>query len=96
MDPQLIAYVGLVTILTMTPAATTLPQFIHPGESVWLQSLFLAGIHMIVRLIWFSLLGALVAKVTAILQRPRVRQGVELSSGLALVLFGARVVVARR
>lgn len=91
---------GLVTVVLSPEAAmfylATLPQFIHPGESVWLQSLFLAGIHMVVRLIWFSLLGAFVAKVTAILQRPRVRQGVELSSGLALVLFGARVVVARR
>jgi threonine/homoserine/homoserine lactone efflux protein len=37
-----------------------------------------------------------VDKAVAILRRPRARQGLELFSGATLVLFGARMVVARR
>ena len=91
---------GMVTVITSPEAAmfylATLPQFIQPGESILLQSLFLATLHALVRLAWYSLLGVCVEKAVAILRRPRARQGLELFSGAALVLFGARMVVARR
>ena len=91
---------GMVTVILSPEAAmfylATLPQFIQPGESILLQSLFLATLHALVRLAWYSLLGVCVEKAVAILRRPRARQGLELFSGATLVLFGARMVVARR
>jgi threonine/homoserine/homoserine lactone efflux protein len=91
---------GLVTVILSPEAAVfylaTLPQFIRPGASILLQSFFLATIHALVRLAWYSLLGVCVEKAVAILRRPRARQGLELFSGAILVLFGARMVVARR
>ena len=91
---------GMVTVILSPEAAmfylATLPQFIQPGESILLQSLFLATLHALVRLAWYSLLGVCVEKAVAILRRPRARQGLELFSGATLVLFGARMVVAQR
>jgi len=91
---------GMVTVILSPEAAmfylATLPQFIQPGESILLQSLFLATLHALVRLAWYSLLGVCVEKAVAILRRPRARQGLELFSGATLVLFGARMVMARR
>jgi threonine/homoserine/homoserine lactone efflux protein len=91
---------GLVTVILSPEAAmfylATLPQFIHHGESALLQSLFLASIHVAVRFVWYPVLIVFVGKVTAILRHPRVQQVLELFSGAALVLFGARVVTARR
>jgi threonine/homoserine/homoserine lactone efflux protein len=91
---------GLVTVILSPEAAmfylATLPQFIHHGESALLQSLFLASIHVLVRFVWYPVLIVFVGKVTAILRRPRVQQALELFSGVALVLFGARAVTARR
>ena len=91
---------GMVTVIASPEAAmfylATLPQFIQPGSSILLQALFLATLHALVRLAWFSLLGVCVGKAVAILRRPRARQGLELFSGATLVLFGARMAAARR
>lgn len=61
---------GLVTVILSPEAAmfylATLPQFIRPGASILLQSFFLATIHALVRLAWYSLLGVCVDKAVAI------------------------------
>ncbi len=78
---------GLVTVILSPEAAmfylATLPQFIRPGASILVQSFFLATIHALARLAWYSLLGVCVDKAVAILRRPRARQGLELFYTLA-------------
>lgn len=91
---------GLVTVI-LSPEAAVLylamvPQFIRPGESVLWKSFLLAGVHVIVRLFWYSILTVFLARITSVLRRPRAQQGLELSSGALLILFGVRVATAVR
>ncbi len=91
---------GLVTII-LSPETSVfylaiLPQFINLGESVLLKSLMLASIHAIIRLLWYSILTVFLAKMTALLKRPRVKRWLELTSGAALVFLGLKIVTERR
>jgi threonine/homoserine/homoserine lactone efflux protein len=89
---------GLVTVVLSPEAAVfylaVVPQFINPGESMLYKSFLLVGIHMVVRLIWYSILTIFVGRITVWLKRPRAQKGLELSSGALLILFGVRVAVA--
>jgi threonine/homoserine/homoserine lactone efflux protein len=91
---------GFVTII-LSPETSVfylaiLPQSINFGESVLLKSLMLASIHAMVRLLWYSTLTVFLAKVTAMLKRPRVQRWLEITSGAALVLLGLKIVTQRR
>ncbi len=91
---------GLVTII-LSPETSVfylaiLPQFINLGESVLLKSLMLASIHVTVRLLWYSTLTVFLAKITALLKRPRVQQRLQFASGAALVLLGLKLAMQRR
>ncbi len=91
---------GFVTII-LSPETSVfylaiLPQFISFGESVLLKSFMLASIHAIVRLVWYSTLTVFLARITAMLKRPRVQQWLEITSGAVLVFLGFRIVTAQR
>ncbi len=91
---------GFVTIL-LSPETSVfylaiLPQFISFGESVLLKSLLLASIHGMVRLVWYSVLTVFLARMTAMLKRPHVRQWLEITGGATLVFLGVRIAVGRR
>jgi threonine/homoserine/homoserine lactone efflux protein len=91
---------GLITILLSPETSlfylTILPPFIDPGDSVLVHSLSLATIHVLVRVAWYSLLTLFVGRMVTALRRPRVRQRLELASGIALIGLGIKVATARR
>ncbi|GAB4557614.1 MAG: LysE family translocator [Geothermobacteraceae bacterium] len=70
-----------------------LPQFIDPAGSALLQSLFLAGCHFTIAMLWQCLLALMVRQVKGWLQRPRVSQWFHGLTGTVLVALGLRVAV---
>lgn len=68
-----------------------LPQFINPAQSALLQSLFLAGLHFIIAMIWQCLLALMVKQMKGWLQRPRVSQVFDGVTGTVMIGLGVRV-----
>lgn len=92
---------GLIsTVLNPKPALfflTFLPQFVDPGRGAVLpQTLTLAGIHVVVGLVWLTTYAYLVDRARAALTAPRVKAWLERSTGALLVTLGVRVAVERR
>jgi threonine/homoserine/homoserine lactone efflux protein len=91
---------GFLTIILSPETAVfylaMLPQFISYGESVFLKSFWLGSIHAIIRVIWYSALTIFIGRTITILNRSRIRQWLEMSSGVALIFFGFKVATARR
>ena len=91
---------GLVsTVLNPKPALfflTFLPQFVDRDAPVLPQTLTLAGIHVVVGLIWLSAYARLVQRARGLLTAPRVRTWLERTTGVVLIAFGLRVAVERR
>ena len=70
-----------------------LPQFINPAQSALLQSLFLAGLHFIIAMIWQCMLALMVKQLKGWLQRPRVSQVFDGVTGTVMIALGLRVAV---
>ncbi len=70
-----------------------LPQFINPAQSALMQSLFLAGLHFIIAMIWQCLLALMVKQLKIWLQRPRVSQVFDGITGTVMIALGLRVAV---
>ena len=68
-----------------------LPQFINPAQSALLQSLFLAGLHFVIAMIWQCLLALMVKQLKSWLQRPRVSQLFDGVTGTVMIALGLRV-----
>lgn len=68
-----------------------LPQFINPAQSALIQSLFLAGLHFIIAMIWQCLLALMVKQAKNWLQRPRVSQLFDGFTGTVMIALGLRV-----
>ncbi len=75
---------------------TFLPQFIAPGQPVFLMSVALASIHAGMGLIWLTLYGNAAVRLGDVIRRGRVRRGIETATGGILVAFGLAVAVERR
>lgn len=75
---------------------TFLPQFIAPGESVLRKSLFLAGIHVLMGLIWLCSYAILLDRMSSVLARPSFKRRLEAITGGVLVAFGLRLAMERR
>jgi RhtB (resistance to homoserine/threonine) family protein len=73
-----------------------LPQFISPGDSVFVKSMLLAGIHFTLGVIWLTLVTVFLGRMRALLTRPRVQRAIEATSGAVLIAFGARLALERR
>jgi RhtB (resistance to homoserine/threonine) family protein len=73
-----------------------LPQFISPGQSVFLRSLELGGMLNVMGLVWLLFYACLVARMGAVLRRPRVRRWLDRLTGTVLVAFGLRLATERR
>ena len=87
------------TVLNPKPALfflTFLPQFVNRDAAVLPQTLTLAGIHVIVGLIWLSAYARLVHRARGLLTAPRVKAWLERTTGAVLIAFGLRVAVERR
>jgi threonine/homoserine/homoserine lactone efflux protein len=91
---------GLVsTVLNPKPALfflTFLPQFVDRDAPVLPQTLTLAGIHVIVGLVWLSAYARVVHRARTLLTAPRVKAWLERTTGAVLIAFGLRVAVERR
>ena len=95
------AYVqGLVsTVLNPKPALlflTYLPQFIDESRAVLPQVAFLAGIHILVGLIWMTLYAHIVQRAHRTLTRRDVRRWLQGATGAILITLGLRVALERR
>lgn len=96
-----VAYVqGLIsTVLNPKPALlflTYLPQFVDTARPVLPQIMFLAGVHILVGLVWMTAYAHLVARAHRTLTRPSVRRWLEGATGSVLILLGLRVAVEAR
>jgi RhtB (resistance to homoserine/threonine) family protein len=92
--------VGLLTNLLNPKVAlfylTFLPQFIGPGDPVLRRSLMLAGIHIAIGLTWLTTYTYFLGRLGAVMQRPRVKRGLEGVMGTLLIGLGARLAWAHR
>ena len=75
---------------------TFLPQFIPHGVNVAAFSLLLAGIHVLLTLLWFSLLIALTVPLGRFLAEPRVVRNLDRLTGCVFVGFGVKLALAKR
>src|SRR5215472_2492260 len=75
---------------------TFLPQFIAPGDPVLQTSLLLASVHIVMGLIWLSIYGAALRKLSATMSRSGFRRTLEAATGGLLVALGVRLAFVRR
>ena len=68
-----------------------LPQFINPAHSALIQSLFLAGLHFLIAMIWQCILALMVRQLKSWLQRPRVNRWFDGITGTVIIALGLRV-----
>lgn len=65
-----------------------LPQFIDPGHSALAQSLFLAGLHFAIAMVWLTLVAVLVDKARIAFATVRLRRALDVVTGSIMVFFG--------
>jgi RhtB (resistance to homoserine/threonine) family protein len=68
-----------------------LPQFIDPAGSAVSQSLFLAGLHFLIAMVWQCLLASLVDQARRWMQSSRVRRTLDGLTGSVMVIFGIKL-----
>lgn len=73
---------------------TLLPQFIPTGTPGPGYALLLACIHVVLALVWFTILAAGTSLARKLLRRPSVARGVDFVTGCVFVGFGASLVRA--
>jgi len=99
-SPRTAYFQGLVsTVLNPKPALlflTYLPQFIDESRAVLPQIAFLAGVHILVGLVWMTLYAHLVARAHRTLTRSDVRRWLERVTGVVLIALGLRVAIEQR
>lgn len=70
---------------------TFLPQFVPAGASVAGYSFFLAGLHVLLTLIWFAVLIAATVPLGRFLRRAAVIRALDRLTGGVLIAFGVRL-----
>jgi RhtB (resistance to homoserine/threonine) family protein len=75
---------------------TFLPQFIAPGEPLLRRSLFLAGIHIAMGVVWLSAYAWFIERLGTVLARPTVKAWLERATGGLLIALGVRLAWDRR
>ena len=73
-----------------------LPQFIDPGRSPILQSLFMAATHFIIAMIYQGVLTLLVCRVSRWFKGSPLGRLLEGMAGTVLVAFGLRIFLEKR
>jgi RhtB (resistance to homoserine/threonine) family protein len=73
-----------------------LPQFIHPQDPVLLKSLFLAGIHFTLAILWLSLLSLLLDRFRTFLLGSSLQRWIEGVCGTLLIALGVKLLLDRR
>lgn len=75
---------------------TLLPQFIEPGDAVLVKSLALAGIHILMGLLWLTVYAWFIDQFAAFLNRPAVKRALERATGAVLIALGVRLAWEKR
>ena len=70
---------------------TFLPQFIGPGDPVLLLSLAMAGVHILLGLVWLSTYAWLLDRAIETFRGSRMRRALDALTGAVLVGLGIRV-----
>jgi threonine/homoserine/homoserine lactone efflux protein len=73
--------------------ATFLPQFIAPGQPVFLTSVALACIHAGMGLAWLTVYGYGASRLADVMSRGRIRRSIEAATGTVLVAFGLKLAI---
>jgi RhtB (resistance to homoserine/threonine) family protein len=73
-----------------------LPQFIEPGDPVFVRSLLLALVHLTIGVAWLTVYAAAVTRAGDVLRRPRVKRTLDRVTGAVLVGLGVRLAVEER
>lgn len=73
-----------------------LPQFIPQGQPLVLWTFGLVSIHVVLGLIWSLLLIGATRSLSGVLQREKVLQWMDRTTGMIFVLFAARLALSRR
>ncbi len=91
---------GLIsTVLNPKPALlylTFLPQFVDTARPVLPQIIFLAGIHIVMGVIWLTFYAHVIARAHRTLTRSDVRRWLEGATGVVLIGLGLRVATEPR
>ncbi len=72
-----------------------LPQFIDPSGSALGQSLFLAGIHFAIAMIWQCFLAMVVNRAKTFLKRRSVHRAFDGLTGSIMMLLGIKLALTR-
>lgn len=72
---------------------TLLPQFLPPGAGAG-AGLMLAGIHIVLTLIWFALLIGAAARIAPALADRRLARAIDRACGAVFIGFGVRIALA--
>lgn len=72
-----------------------LPQFIPAEVSVSLYSFFLAGVHSLLTLLWFTVLILVAGRISRWMQSPRVIARFDRVTGGLFIGFGARLAISQ-
>ena len=75
---------------------TLLPQFIGPGQPVFLTSILLAALFALIVTIWLAIYVLILAKAGKIFRRTAVRRTMERITGVVLVGLGIRLALEQR
>jgi RhtB (resistance to homoserine/threonine) family protein len=75
---------------------TFLPQFMSPGDNVFVRSLAFALAHSVMGIAWLSAYAFVLSHVSAAFGRAGVRRWLERVTGGALIGLGARLALERR
>ena len=73
-----------------------LPQFIDPGRSPILQSLFMAAVHFVIAMIYQGGLTMLVCRMSGWIKSSSLGRLLEGLAGIVLVSFGLRIFLEKR
>lgn len=73
-----------------------LPQFIDPSHSALGQSLFLALLHFMVGTLWQGILVYMICSANRFMLSPKVRQSLDLFSGVVMLLLGLRLLMEKQ
>jgi threonine/homoserine/homoserine lactone efflux protein len=73
-----------------------LPQFISPGDPVFATSMMLAAVHFTMGFVWLVVVSYGLGRIRPLLVKPRVRRGLEATTGALLVGFGLKLALSKR
>jgi threonine/homoserine/homoserine lactone efflux protein len=72
------------------------PQFLDPGDPVFLMTAILVSLHIAISIVWLVLWGWMVGRASGALTSPRWRAALERVTGCVLVGLGVRLATSSR